>query len=82
MVRKRVALAGRVKALTAEARVSAMILTGLPFVVGGAIAVMVPGHLNPLFNTDLGFRLLLIGGTMLGIGLMAIRGLIKSAVKD
>jgi Flp pilus assembly protein TadB len=43
---------------------------------------MVPGHLNPLFNTDLGFRLLLVGGTMLGIGLLTIRGLIKSAAKD
>ena len=82
MVRKRVALTGKVKAMTAEARVSAMILTGLPFVVGAAISVLVPGHLDPMVNTDLGFRLLLIGGSLLGIGLMAIQWLLKSAAKD
>ena len=77
MVRKRVTLTGKVKAMTAEARVSAMILTGLPFVVGAAISVLVPGHLDPMVNTDLGFRLLLIGGSLLGIGLMAIQGLLR-----
>jgi hypothetical protein len=42
----------------------------------------VPGHLDPMVNTDLGFRLLLIGGSLLGIGLMAIQWLLKSAAKD
>ena len=82
MVRKRVAMAGRVKALTAEARVSAMILTVLPFAVAGVISVLSPGHLDPLFETDLGFRLLLIGGALLMFGLLTIRALIKNAVKD
>ena len=82
MVRKRVAMVARVKALTGEARISAIILSALPFAVGGLISLLKPGHLNPLFETDLGFRLLLIGGTMLGMGLLIIRGLVKSAVKD
>lgn len=82
MVRKRVAMVGRVKALTGEARASAVILTSLPFAMAALISVMVPGHLDPLLYTDFGFRLLLIGGTMLGIGILAIRGLIANAVKD
>jgi tight adherence protein B len=82
MVRKRVSMAGRVKALTAEARISAIVMSALPFVVGGAVTVLKPGHLDPMFQTDLGFRLLLIGGTMLGIGIMVIHGLLKSALKD
>jgi tight adherence protein B len=82
MVRKRVAMAGRVKALTAEARISSIVMTALPFVVGGAVTVLKPGHLDPMFATDLGFKLLLIGGTMLAIGVMVIRGLLKSALKD
>ena len=69
MVRKRVAMAGRVKALTGEARISAIIMSALPFAVGGVVTLLKPGHLDPLFETDLGFRLLLIGGTMLVIGL-------------
>ena len=82
MVRKRVAMAGRTKALTAEARMSAIILSVLPVAVGALISLMKPGHLNPLFETDLGFKLLLIGGTMLGMGLLIIRTLLKGAVKD
>lgn len=82
MVRKRVAMVGRVKALTGEARASAVILTSLPFAMGALISVLVPGHLEPLYQTDFGFRLLLIGGVMLGTGVMAIRWLISNAVKD
>jgi tight adherence protein B len=82
MVRKRVAMAGRVKALTGEARVSAIILSVLPFAVGGVVTLLKPGHLDPLIDTELGNRLLLIGGTMLMIGLLIIRGLMKSASKD
>lgn len=82
MVRKRVSMAGRVKALTAEARISAIVMASLPFAVCLVITVLKPGHLTPLFETELGFKLLLVGGTMLGIGLMVIRGLMKSALKD
>jgi tight adherence protein B len=82
MVRKRVAMVGRVKALTGEARMSAVILSILPFAVAALCSVIKPGHLNPLFETDMGFRLLLVGLTMLAAGLLIIRGLVKSAVKD
>ena len=82
MVRKRVAMVGKLKALTAEARMSAIILTVLPFGVGAMIAVLSPGHLDPLFETDLGFRLLLVGAALLSIGLLIMRGLLKSALKD
>ena len=83
MVRKRVAMAGRVKALTGEARISAIVMSVLPFAVGGVVTLLKPGHLDPMFETDLGFRLLLIGGTMLGDRrCMVIRGLLKSALKD
>lgn len=82
MVRKRVALVGRIKALTAEARISAIILAALPFVAGAAMALFKPGHFDPLLDTDSGFRLLLMGGTSLCVGMFAIRWLVKSAVKD
>ena len=82
MVRKRVTMVARVKALTGEARISAIILSVLPLAVAVVCSVFKPGHLNPLLETDSGFRLLLIGLTMLGVGLLIIRGLLKSAVKD
>ena len=79
MVRKRVALVARMKALTGEARMSAIILTILPFAVAGIVSLVSPGHLDPLIYTDLGFRLLLIGGAMLGMGLLIIRSLVTNA---
>lgn len=82
MVRKRVALVARMKALTGEARMSAIILTILPFAVAGIVSLVSPGHLDPLIHTDLGFRLLLIGGAMLGMGLLIIRSLVTNATKD
>jgi tight adherence protein B len=82
MVRKRVAMVARVKALTGEARISAIILSALPFVIGALISLVKPGHLDPLVETDLGNRLALIGGTMLVMGLLIIRWLVTSAVKD
>jgi tight adherence protein B len=82
MVRKRVQMVAKVKALTGEARVSAIIISALPFVLGGLISMLTPGYLNPLVETDLGFRMLLIGAGMLTMGLLVIRGMVKSAVKD
>jgi tight adherence protein B len=82
MVRKRVSLAARMKAMTAEARMSASIMTLLPFAVGGIIAAMNPGHMSPLFTTDFGFNMLMVGGGLLLTGLLIIRGLLRSAMRD
>ena len=49
MVRKRVALSKRGKALAAEARMSAMILGSLPFVMGVVLFFMQPGFLDFFF---------------------------------
>jgi tight adherence protein B len=82
MVRKRVALAGRARALSAEARMSALVLVALPVVTGLAISVMVPGYMNPLFNTELGRQMLMSGAALLVFGLLVIRSLIRSATRD
>lgn len=82
MVRKRVGLAAKMKAMTAEARMSAMILTGMPFVVAGFIVLVSPSHLKPLIETDQGFQMLMIGGGLMVTGLFIIRGMLRNAVKD
>ncbi|MBU8537356.1 type II secretion system F family protein [Falsiroseomonas tokyonensis] len=82
MVRKRVTMMARVKAVTAEGRLSAMIMAGLPFAASGAIALTSPGHLVPLFTTDGGIRLLLVGLLLMGSGLLIIRWMLRSAVSD
>lgn len=73
MIRDRVALAGEISATTAEGRMSAAILVGLPFLLAFMINTVSPGYLNPLFTDPMG-RLMLIGAVVLVIlGVLIIR---------
>jgi tight adherence protein B len=80
MVRKRVALSKRGKAMAAEARASAMILGALPFVMGTILAFMQPGFLDFFFNTASGNRLLLVAFGLMGMGITVMRQLIRRSL--
>ncbi len=58
LVRQRLAFQGQVETLTAEPKLSAYILTGLPFVVAGAVSILSPGYMKPLFETAIGHQLI------------------------
>ena len=58
LVRQRLAFQGQVETLTAEPKLSAYILTALPFVVAGAISTMSPGYMKPMFETAIGHQLI------------------------
>lgn len=53
-----------VSALTAEGRLSAIIVGALPLVIGVVIAVLNPGYINVLFTTSLG-KMMLLAATVL-----------------
>jgi tight adherence protein B len=53
-----------VSALTAEGRLSAIIVGALPLVIGIAISVLNPGYMNALFTTTIG-RGMILGATVL-----------------
>ncbi len=76
IVRKRVQLSKRGKAMAAEARSSAMILGALPFVLGLILSYMQPGFLSFFFSTPGGNHLLLSAFGLLGTGLLVMRQLI------
>ena len=61
MIRQRYEFDGKLKTLTAEGKMSAVILIALPFIVLGLILVMNPAFLAPLFNEPLG-RMMMAGG--------------------
>jgi tight adherence protein B len=63
ILRKRFRFQRRVKTITAENRMSAWVLSLLPFAVFLAIALRSPEYVKPLFDTDM-------GNTILGIGLV------------
>lgn len=81
-IRQRIALAARASALAAEAKLSAYVLSVLPFLGGGAMAFTQKGFLDTLLHDPRGRRLLLIGGTLLMLGQITMRKLIASATRD
>jgi tight adherence protein B len=72
LVRDRFKLLGRVRVLSAEGRLSAVILVGLPFVTAAAIFVVNPAFLRVLWTDPLGPSLVAsaLGLMVLGIALM------------
>ena len=70
LVRQRLAFRGQVETLTAEPKLSAYILTALPFVVAGAISIMSPDYMKPLLQTDLGHTLIAYSLISMALGFL------------
>jgi len=81
VIRKRVGLKARGYALTAEARMSAIILSVLPFVAGAAIFVMQRPYMMLLFTTKSGEAVLGAAILMMGTGMGIIQYMIASVLK-
>ncbi|GAC1334689.1 MAG: type II secretion system F family protein [Candidatus Dormibacteria bacterium] len=73
VIRERVRIAGEVRVLTAQARASGYIVTGLPFAVGGMLSVISPGYEGPLFKSPVGWGLIAVGLVSIGVGFAIIR---------
>ncbi len=76
MVRERVKLSGEISAATAEGRLSAGILIAMPFAMAVIISIINPGYLAPLFQSQLGFMLLLLAAGLLLVGALILKKLI------
>ncbi|MCB9744415.1 MAG: type II secretion system F family protein [Alphaproteobacteria bacterium] len=76
-IRGRFVFKGKVKALTAEAKFSAIILGALPFFVTGAIYVLRPEYLSPLFTDPLGRAMGMFVIVWFSFGVFVMRELTK-----
>lgn len=74
-VRDREELRRELKALTAQARLSRWVVTALPPVVAGAIAVINPSYIEPLFTTSTGVTLLFVAAGMLTFASLVMRAI-------
>ena len=74
-IRARFIFKGKVRALTAEARMSATILGALPFVVAGALMFLRPDYLTPLFTEPAGRTMLVISALLFSSGVLLMRSL-------
>ena len=80
LVRKRVALSKRGKALAAEARMSALILSALPFVMFALMSFLMDGFLNFFLNTATGNHLLMVAAGLMSTGTFVMRQLIRRSL--
>lgn len=73
ILRKRFRFQRRVKTLTAENRMSAWVLSLLPFAVFLALTIRSPDYVKPLFDTEMGHMILIIGLILQVIGAFWVR---------
>ena len=72
-IRDRFVFEAKVRALTAEARISAIILGSLPFAILGLIAWMRPNYLMPLWDDPFGNKLVAAALVWFAIGTLIMR---------
>jgi len=77
MVRRREQMRLKVKAMSSEARASAMIIGSLPFIMATIIFFINPGYMNTLFNDPRGWVMIGMGLTSLLVGLGVMSKMIK-----
>jgi tight adherence protein B len=80
VVRGRFRFQRRVRTLSAEARMSAWILTLMPFGLAGIISVMSPDYLPRLTQDPLGIKLIWVAFGMILLGILWIRRIIRIEV--
>lgn len=80
LIRKRFELKKKVKALSADGRISAVILMSLPFVMALVLHLISPGYLAPLFTDPLGQTMVGAAATMMILGGIVMKRMIAIKV--
>jgi tight adherence protein B len=81
IIRRRRAVRLKAQAATAEVRISAIVLGSIPFCVAGALLLVAPGYLAPLFADPRGQ--VILGSALLGLLLagLTIRTIMRNALR-
>ncbi|WP_240793117.1 type II secretion system F family protein [Arthrobacter crystallopoietes] len=76
-IRERSQIRGQVKALSAEGRISALVLMVLPFGLGGFLLVASPGYMDKFTQSPLGFMLMGVAALLLITGGLWLRKVVS-----
>ena len=76
-IRERVKIAGHIRTLTAQGRMSGIIISLLPIALGAVISFLSPGYIMPLFTQPLGQGIILAAVISEFIGIMLIRNIVN-----
>ncbi len=77
LIRERQKLRGTVRVLSAEGRISALILTLLPFGLAGMLSILNPTFMAQLWTDPLGVRLLTLALGLMGLGMLWMWRLVR-----
>ncbi len=77
VLRGRKILREKIKALSAEAKVSAMIIGSLPIIVMILVTIASPDYMHDLYNTTTGQRNMMIGAAMMVLGTVMMKKMIN-----
>lgn len=80
IIRGRLKLLGAVRVLSAEGRMSAWVLSILPFALAGVINLLNPDFLAPLWNDPMGLNMMGAAGVMMVLGIFWMWRIIKIRV--
>lgn len=67
-VRDRTIFAGKVRVLTSESKYSGILLSVLPFLIGGVLAILNPDYMSLLWTTETGQHLIMFSLLMMTFG--------------
>jgi tight adherence protein B len=76
-VRQRQQFARKIRALTAMGRMSAYTLIAVPFFIAGAVTVLNPSYMHPLYFTSAGHFLCGLGLVMMGLGSLVLKKIVS-----
>ncbi len=79
-IRSRITIKGEIRTLTAQGRISGLVISLLPITLGGALYLMNPSYIIVLFIHPLGHMMLGIGIVMQMVGIYSIRKIIRIEV--
>lgn len=80
LIRDRLKLLARVKVLSAEGRMSAWILGLMPFCIAGIMNLVNPEFMSPMWTDPLGQTMLKVLLTMMLIGILVLRRIVRIRV--
>lgn len=80
LIRERQKMAGVVRVLSAEGRISALILSLLPFALAAVMSLLNPGFISRLWTDPMGLQLVYVSLTLMALGILWMWRLIQIRV--
>jgi tight adherence protein B len=80
IIRERFKFKGKIRTLSAEGRLSAIILTSLPFLVAIAIRIINPEYMKALYTEPAGKVMAVVAASMMIVGIIIMKRMVQIKV--